>query len=188
MGLNAVCLVIVMLAVETGRRLYRGSPEDGEPVEDEAYTAYYNEHVSPFSDETVAALVDEGRAGLARFYHDLAADGSLIDPQSEVAFLAKLPPDRPEVDAAPISTDVGHVPRIEIREGGSAVVFVGVPSRLGSRYFSLPPQLTPIVDGKGTGRMCFDCIPRGLSKSLVMDFLIQRGEVSSDGWTDWSIE
>jgi hypothetical protein len=60
---------------------------------------------------------------------------------------------------APITTDVHRVPRIEIRAGGAAVVFVGVPSRLGARYFDVPDALQHLVDGKPTGRMCFDCAP-----------------------------
>ena len=58
----------VLLAVETGRRLYRGSPTDGEPIEDEAFTKYFDSLVPPLSDATVTSLIAAGRAGLAFFF------------------------------------------------------------------------------------------------------------------------
>lgn len=171
----------VVLAVETGRRLYRGSPTDGEPVEDAAYTALFESRIPPFSDATVAELVDVGRGGLARFFRELRADAAhaLVDPQTDpLGFLvAKAQSNAAYSDEAPLSTDVDLVPRIEVREGNSAVVFVGVPSRLGASYYRVPPSLAALVDGKPTGRMCFDCIPQGLSKTLVLDYLIARREV-----------
>ena len=154
----------VMLAVETGTRLYRGSPIDGEPIEDERYAAFLKRKISPFGDATIAQLIEIGRAGLARFHHDLKADthGSLVDPSSDpLAFLCSLD-NADYLDCAPLSTDVNLVPRIEVRADGGAVVFVGVPSRLGANYFAIPDVLARHVDGKPTGRMCFDCTPRGL--------------------------
>lgn len=38
----------VLLAVETGRRLYRGSPADGSPVEDEAFGSSLSTQMPPF--------------------------------------------------------------------------------------------------------------------------------------------
>ena len=169
----------VLMAVETGSKLYRGSPVDGEPVLDETYAAHFNRKISPLSEACIGQLVEIGRAGLARFHHELKADTThaLIDPASDpLAFLCRLE-NSDYLDCAPLSTDVNKVPRIEVREDGGAVVFVGVPARLGAGYFSIPDDLSREVDGKPTGRMCFDCIPQGLSKALVLDYLIEGGEV-----------
>jgi hypothetical protein len=84
----------VLLAVETGRRLYRGNPVDGEPIEDEAYTSFLESQITPLTEATVAQLVEVGRAGLARWCRDLAADKTthaLVDPQNDpVSFLCQL--------------------------------------------------------------------------------------------------
>ena len=59
----------------------------------------------------------------------------------------------------PVTEDGSVVPRIEVREENSSVVFVGVPSALNARYFAVPPDLAELVDGRPTGRACFDCAP-----------------------------
>ena len=48
---------------------------------------------------------------------------------------------------------------------------------LGTRYFTVPEGLSSIVDGHPAGNNCFDCIPRGLSKALVVEYLIGTGEL-----------
>ena len=48
---------------------------------------------------------------------------------------------------------------------------MGVPIAFGRQYFEIPQELSAEVDGKPTGRYCFDCVPAGLSKSLVVDYL-----------------
>ena len=168
----------VLLAVETGRRLYRGSAVDGEPEEDLSFTAFQRARVRPFTEATVARLVQIGREGLARFFTELGQDedASIIQEGDPLAFLRTLV-GTADATHPPVSEDVSRVKRIEIREGGSAVVFVGIPSRVGERYLTVPDDLAHLVDGKPTGRMCFDCVPTGLSKSLVVDFLLQTGEV-----------
>ena len=170
----------VLLAVETGRRLYRGSPIDGNPIEDEAYTSFFESRIRPLAQTTVDDLISLGRAGLAQFYRDLGTPSEtdrLVPPNDSMAFLRSLP-GTPDCEEAPLTTDVKRVPRIEIREGNAAVVFVGVPVRHGNAYFSIPPRLGHLVDGKATGRSCFDCLPAGLSKSLVLDFLLEAGEIT----------
>lgn len=78
---------------------------------------------------------------------------------------------------APVSCDTSQCPRIEVREGNGAVVFVGVPSTLGGNYFAVPDSIIHIVDGKPTGRSCFDCVPQGMSKAIVTKHLLSTGEV-----------
>ena len=68
------------------------------------------------------------------------------------------------------------MPRIEVRDGNSAVVFVGVPSSI-NHHFSVDPRVADVVDGRPTGRACFDCVPKGLDKSLVVEHLIETGVV-----------
>ena len=107
-----------------------------------------------------------GRAGLAAFFRELRGDlasgtHALIDPNSTTdpcAFLCNLGASQPEAAEAgealaPVKWDSTSydVPRVEVRPGGGAVVFVGVPSRLGGAYFRVPVELQPLVEGTPTG-------------------------------------
>ena len=58
----------MLLAVETGRRLFRGSPEDGAPVEDSAFKSYMATRISPLEPNVIDRLIEVGRRGLYRFY------------------------------------------------------------------------------------------------------------------------
>ena len=165
----------VLLAVQTGSTLYRGSAADGEPLVDTEFTAYLAKHVAiRLTDAVVTALIDEGRAGIRRFFADLECNPSLVDPSGSLAYLLDC-----SANEIPVTTDGKRVPRIEVREGNSAVVFVGVPSSLGARYFKVPSAVAGAVDGRPTGRVCFDCVPRGLNKSIVVRYLLASGLVSS---------
>lgn len=149
-----------MLAVQTGSQLYvgrAGGGDDGRPLlRDAAFDAHLAGSVSTRWDEgTVAELVDIGRRGLAQFYADLANDPTLVDRDGPLGYLIDVARrigagtttmnggnnviiDNPCI---PITDDVHAVPRIEVRENNSAVVFVGVPSSLGSNYFDVPQHL-----------------------------------------------
>lgn len=164
----------VLLAVETGRRLFVGSSKTGEPIEDLHFAAELAEKVPLFTATIVDQLVACGRAGIRKFLVDLRKNPALIADDSPLVFMR----DRITMadaldDAIPINPADGFCPRIEIRPGG-AVVFVGVPSTLGASYFHISDELQGAVDGRPTGRMCFDCVPRGLDKSLVVAYLLQR--------------
>ena len=176
-----------MLAVQTGSQLYVPHSEDGRPMRDEAFDAHLSESISVrLDDAVVAELVGIGRRGLVKFYYDLADDSCLVDRNGPLGYLvdiaAKLHADK-EVNGAdvdfdvPITDNVHVVPRIEIRTNNSAVVFVGVPSLLGANYFNIPAHLQSSVDGRPTGRSCFDCIPAGLDKSHVVRYLIRTNVV-----------
>ena len=78
---------------------------------------------------------------------------------------------------APVTCDHSQCPRIEVRGDNSAVIFVGVPSALGRRYFQVPDSLSHLVNGKPTGRSCFDCVPHGMSKAIVTEHLLSTGEL-----------
>lgn len=139
-------------------------------------------------DATVHELVGVGRRGLARFYADLADDPTLVDGEGPLGYLLdiaarlKVPkagnkttaPKDGSIDIdigivddmhIPITDNVHDVPRIEVRENNSAVVFVGVPSSLGNAYFAVPDHLRPAVDGRPTGRSCYDCVPAGMGRT-----------------------
>ena len=118
----------------------------------------------------IESLIEVGRAGILRFYNDLRRTPGLVDRDGPLGYLHDA-----TAEEVPISQDGNCVPRIEIREEGSAVVFVGVPSSLGSQYFEVPPALAHAVDGRPTGRVCFDCVPKGLDKSLVVSHLLCEG-------------
>ena len=166
------------MAVEMGRRLYRGSPEDGSAVEDRAYTAAIGARLPAFDQDVVRQLVAVGHAGLVSFYRDFTADPSLVASEGRHACLHEyLRCD--DARDPPITIDRTHYPRIEVRDGNSAVVFYGCPVNLGTRYFVVPEGLSAIVDGRPAGNNCFDCIPRGLSKALVVEYLIGTGELSA---------
>jgi len=177
----------VILAVQTGSQLYVPHSEDGRPMRDEAFDAHLSESISVrLDDAIVAELTGIGRRGLVRFYSDLADDPGLVELDGPLGYLvdiaAKLHADK-EVNGAdvkfdvPVTDDVHVVPRIEIRTNNSAVVFVGVPSLLGSNYFDIPAHLQSSVDGRPTGRSCFDCVPAGLDKSHVVRYLIRTNVV-----------
>lgn len=173
----------VLFAVESGTVLFRGDA-DGSPVEDREFARRtFGEGGRPmFSTEQVAALVELGKAGMRRFFEDVRADSGLLEQAAADehvvhavrAVLARL---SGELDV-PVSADGNVFPRIEVRAAGSAVVFVGIPSSLSSRYFSMEPTLAALVDGRPTGRLCFDCVPPGVGKHAVIRYLLQTGEIS----------
>ena len=167
----------VLMAVQTGTCLYRGSREDGSPVEDEAFTSYLSSKVaSSIPLDAIDILIESGRAGIRRFFADLREDPSLVDANGPLSYLLQC-----DAESVPVTQDDQQVPRIEVRDGNSAVVFVGVPSSINHQYFSVDPRVADVVDGRPTGRACFDCVPKGLDKSLVVEHLIETGVVSGGG-------
>eukprot|EP00966_Prymnesium_polylepis_P063311 1469074-Prymnesium_polylepis.1 len=168
----------VLMAVETGRRLFRGSPVDGTALEDLDFASAVNERLPPFDAAVVEQLTAIGQSGLKRFFEDLAQNSSLVATHGPHAFLHDAVGSQ-DARAPPVTTDKAHYPRVEVREGSSAVVYYGVPAPLGAQYFTIPEGLQNIVDGHGAGHNCFDCIPRGLSKALVVDYLLSKGELTA---------
>ena len=161
----------VMLAVQTGLHLYRASAEDGSPVEDAAFEATIRSKITPsFAADVISTLVEAGRIGIRRFYADLARTPELVDSGGPLAYLLEC-----DAEEVPVTQDNRRCPRIEVRDGNSAVVFVGVPSGLNANYFAVPEALKALVDGRPTGRACFDCVPHGLDKSLVVAHLLETG-------------
>jgi len=162
----------VLLAVETGRRLFRGSPE-GAPVEDASFEEYMAARIPPLESSVVERLIDVGRDGIRRFYADLQANPDLVDASGPLAYIRNC-----SAEEIPVCQDSTICPRIEVRQSNGAVVFVGVPSSVGGNYFAVPPDLARVVEGRPTGRSCFDCVPAGLSKALVVEHLLEAGEVA----------
>lgn len=117
--------------------------------------------VSAWDGETVAALVEIGRAALVRFYSELGEQmdrghGPLLDLVAEgssLAFLRQLPRTADALHP-PVTDDTQHVPRVEVRGSNAAVVWVGIPSAIAERYHHVPKHMLLRVDGKPTGRMC----------------------------------
>jgi hypothetical protein len=172
----------VWLAVQTGSCLYKGSPVDGSPMECEAFSATLRRKVSTSIPlDVVEVLIESGRKGIRRFFADLQADPSLVDANGPLGYLHGC-----DASEVPITQDDQTVPRIEVRDGQSAVVFVGVPSSLGANYFEVDARAAHAVDGRPTGRACFDCVPKGLDKSLVMEYLIESGLVGGEHRDDAS--
>ena len=159
----------VLLGVQTGSFLYKGSPADGSPVEDLSFAeSLEKQNVRLTTDPSIVdGLIEVGRAGIRKFFADLARDRSLVEVDSPLGYLLDC-----SADEIPVTNDNHFVPRIEVREGNSAVVFVGVPSTLGADYFAVPEAAVPFVDGRPCGRACFDCVPRGVDKSLVVTHLL----------------
>lgn len=116
--------------------------------------------VSSLDSETVASLVEIGKAALIRFYAELAqqmdsSHGPLLDLLPEdgaLAFLRQLPRTADALDP-PVTNDHQRVPRVEVRGGTAAVVWVGIPSSIAEQYHHVPKQMLSRVDGKPTGRM-----------------------------------
>ena len=78
----------VLMAVQTGTCLYRGSREDGSPVEDEAFTSYLSSKVaSSIPLDAIDILIESGRAGIRRFFADLREDPSLVDANGPLSYL-----------------------------------------------------------------------------------------------------
>ncbi|KAG8468326.1 hypothetical protein KFE25_013409 [Diacronema lutheri] len=173
----------VLLAVESGARLFRGCERSGEPIEDDEFQrAAFGGRRPTLEPALVDELVALGRRGLRRFYADLLTRGpALLDGLVDDAHVRAVVLDAAAAGAssdAPVSLSQDVVPRVEVREHGAAVVFVGVPSSLGSRYFGLAPaRLAALVDARPTGRLCFDCVPVGVGKAAVVRFLLERGVV-----------
>ena len=164
----------VKLAVQTGARLY-GASDDGAPVEDEAFASALASKVAvSIEPALVDLLVEQGRAGIRRFYADLARMPELVDRDGPLGYLLDC-----NAEEVPVTQDNTRCPRIEVREGNSAVVFVGVPSGINAAYFSVPSAVAHAVDGRPTGRACFDCVPRGLDKSLVVHHLLETGVITA---------
>ena len=179
----------VMLAVQTGSQLYVGHGDDGRPIRDVEFDSHLSESISTQLDnDTVNELVDIGRRGLAQFYTDLVNEPTIVDRDGPLGYLVdvarKLMAEKTTKGEniigghqIPITDGVHDVPRIEVRENNSAVVFVGVPSSLGRNYFDVPQHLRSMVDGKPTGRSCYDCVPAGMDKSHVVRYLIRTNVI-----------
>ena len=178
----------VMLAVQTGSQLYVGHGDDGRPMRDVAFDSHLSGSISTrFDDDTVNELVGIGRRGLAQFYTDLANDHTLVDRDGPLGYLIDIARKITEKTTEggnvydetriPITDNVHEVPRIEVRGQNSAVVFVGVPSPLGRNYFDVPTHLRSTVDGKPTGRSCYDCVPAGMDKSHVVRYLMRTNVI-----------
>lgn len=159
----------ILMAVETGKRMYRSQP-DGDLVEDVRYATFSTSRAPPLEAATVEELVEIGRTGIKRFYQDAAHEGANLVPEVLKQYIGT----KDALDP-PVTTDRSRYPRVEVREGNGSVVFAGVPAAVGLRYFSVPSQLKGHVDGKPTGRYSFDCVPAGLSKALVVEFLGETG-------------
>lgn len=171
----------VLMAVETARQLYRGSPVDGSPVEDEAFEAYSRVIAPPFAPAIVEQLCEAGCTGLKAFWADaegVRAAALTADDSPHAEFVRKY---AGTADArAPLVTDDRvHYPRVEVRQG--MVVFCGMPVAFASEYHRLPPQLEKVVDGRPAGRYCFDCVPLGWSKALLVDYLTTQTEELAPG-------
>lgn len=161
----------VLMAVETARQLYRGSPVDGSPVEDEAFEAYSRAIAPPFAPAVVEQLCGAGCAGLKAFWADAegARAAALTAADSPHAEFVRKYAGSADARAPLVTDDRAHYPRVEIRQ--SMVVFCGMPVAFSREYHRLPPQLDGVVDGRPAGRYCFDCVPVGWSKGLLVDYL-----------------
>lgn len=159
----------VMMAVETARQLYRGSPVDGSPVE--AFEVHSRAIAPPFAPAAVEQLTEAGCAGLRAFWAD--AEGTraaaLTAADSPHAEFVRRYAGSADARAPLVTDDRAHYPRVEIRQG--MVVFCGMPVAFAREYHRLPPQLEGVVDGNPAGRYCFDCVPVGWSKGLLVDYL-----------------
>lgn len=163
----------VLLAVQTGLRLYTASADTGEPEEDSAFAAALAGQFSlSIEPSVVEILIEAGRAGIRAFYKDLASTPALVPADGPLGYLHEC-----NTDEIPVTQDNHRCPRIEVRNGNSAVVFVGVPSALGAKYFSVPTAAEHAVEGRPAGRACFDCVPKGLDKSHCVSHLLKRGAV-----------
>lgn len=165
---------------ETGICLHRPN-ELGEPVEDMTYGPFPGNKKAFIKPETVEAAIVKLRVGLRSFYTDLKNDPSMLEASSWIHKLAE----RWSVEDAPLSVDPAQTPRIEVRgdlEKGEVVgiMVAGVPVAYGSKY--LGDCLVPgEIEGQPTGRLCFDFIVAGLSKRLVVDWLLREKIISKTG-------
>lgn len=167
----------VLLAVQTGSHLYRTCPKEGLPIRCEDFASHLSKSVAiRLDDSVVRELITIGKQGLQEFYSDLLRDPTLVDPHGPLGYLHGVAKQFPKEQPIhiPVTDDHQTVPRIEVRAQNSAVVFVGIPSSIGDRYLSIPPHLQSQVDGRPTGRSCFDCVPAGLNKSHIVQYLIEQ--------------
>ena len=102
---------------------------------------------------------------------------ALLNYQTLVADLTGLPlANASLLDEATAAAEAMTMAR-RATQSDSAVVFVGVPSSLGAKYFAVPTAAEHAVEGRPAGRACFDCVPKGLDKSHCVSHLLKRGAV-----------
>jgi len=169
----------VLLFCETGMVLYRGDPSTGEPVEDEAYGPFPGNEKRYLARSTVDGLVAGIRAGLRAWFTDLESAPGLLDEGHFLHALAA----RWSKEDAPLTHDNSQTPRIELR--GSApdklvgMVIAGVPVAFGEKYFgTVMRTYAQEITGTPAGRLCYDCVVPGLSKHLVLNYLLRTGSVA----------
>ena len=78
----------VLLAVQTGIRLYSAAADTGEPVEDSAFAEALAGKISlSIEPSVVESLVEAGRAGIRAFYKDLACTPALVPTDGPLGYL-----------------------------------------------------------------------------------------------------
>jgi hypothetical protein len=129
----------------------------------------------------VDALVAAAREGLREWFTDLRNDPTLLDEGHWMHALAA----RWSEEDAPVTDDTSQTPRIELRGNAPdalfGMVFAGVPVQFGEKYVSR--RLQDLFDkgecsGLPTGRLCYDVVVPGLSKHLVLNYLLRTGSVA----------
>eukprot|EP00615_Pteridomonas_danica_P015879 CAMPEP_0114392556 /NCGR_PEP_ID=MMETSP0102-20121206/10886_1 /TAXON_ID=38822 ORGANISM="Pteridomonas danica, Strain PT" /NCGR_SAMPLE_ID=MMETSP0102 /ASSEMBLY_ACC=CAM_ASM_000212 /LENGTH=441 /DNA_ID=CAMNT_0001551793 /DNA_START=562 /DNA_END=1887 /DNA_ORIENTATION=+ len=176
--LNARIEGRVLLFCETGMVLYR-SDQDGNPVEDESYGPFPGNTKRFLRQQTIDSIVAAARAGLKQWFTDLKANPSLLDEKHWLH--AKC--DKWSVEDAPVTNDPDMTPRIELRGPSEhqvvGVMIAGIPIQYGDKY--LASNFKPFSDeisGQPTGRLCYDCVVPGLSKHLVLKYLLRTGALA----------
>jgi len=161
----------VLFSVETGSALYHQDNE-GNLVEDSEYARTVFPQGCRLTDEQVDALVKLGQEVLHEYFSELKAQPSLLRNEllSHLHAAAQQLP-----CTVPVTTDVQVVPRVEVRGNGKSVVYVGIPSSDSARYVQHRLQLLGFdMEAKPAGRLCYDILPAGVSKHLVLDWVLQQ--------------
>jgi hypothetical protein len=176
--LNARIEGRVLLFCETGMVLYR-SDNKGNPVEDESYGPFPGNTKRFLRQQTIDSIVAAARAGLKQWFTDLKENPSLLDEKHWLHGKCE----RWCKEDAPVTNDPDMTPRIELRGPSDTqvvgVMIAGIPIQYGDKY--LASNFKPFSDeisGQPTGRLCYDCVVPGLSKHLVLKYLLRTGALA----------
>ena len=171
-----------LLFCETGMVLYRADEVTGEPVEDESYGPFPGNTKRFLRQSTIDAVIEAARLSLRLWFADLAANPALLDAFPAMAWLKALAPRWAREDA-PVTNDANMTPRMELRGPSDTqvvgIMIAGIPTVYGDKY--LTANLQPFkgeISGQPTGRLCYDCVVPGLSKHLVLKYLLRTGALA----------
>mmetsp|Transcript_37268 Transcript_37268/g.58239 ORF Transcript_37268/g.58239 Transcript_37268/m.58239 type:complete len:260 (+) Transcript_37268:118-897(+) len=165
-----------MMATDAGMSLFI-SDSEGSPIRSNEFDSDCDaKGIKRQLDEgLVQKLIGVGRLGIKRYYQMLKAQPEVYRDE-RFPWMETLASEG--VEEVEVSLDGDVVPRIEVRGVRSSVIYVGIPASFANEMYG--EALEPFcqeVEWMPTGRLSVDCLPKGVGKQRVVDFLLNSGKV-----------